>query len=664
MQYRREIDGLRAIAVVPVILFHAGFSWFSGGYVGVDVFFVISGYLITSILLNDLENGTFSIINFYERRARRILPALFFVIMCSLPFAFYWMSPEQFELFTQTLVAITFFASNILFWMKADYFAPAAEENPLLHTWSLAVEEQFYLFFPIMLLLLWRSGKNRLFYTVILLSAVSFLLSEWGWRHHPSANFYLVFFRIWELGAGALCAILLHKKKVQFKFGNQSGLLGLSLILVSVFFYNEKTPFPSTYAVLPVVGTVLIILFSNNDLIQRILSKRILVAIGLISFSAYLWHQPLLAFARIRSSSEPSALLMGLLSFMSLLLAYFSWRFIEQPFRHKNSSSYFSRNWIFSYAAAGSALMLTFGLYGHATDGMPDRIAPSGVAFSEIQEMTATNTGLNTQCSAQGSNISNIISSKICQTGDTPNILVWGDSFAMHLIPGLVTGRSVGNNTLIQLTKSSCSPIFGLALTTRFSPANWGKECIKFNESVRKYLVETDSIEYVIMSSPMSIIITKTVDEKGNIKPPSTEVVKSALNETTKFLREIGKKPIFIAPPPQNGHNLAKCPTYNATFNDEENFECAFNTKDISESQRKVIEFLNSSELELAVVDLKSYICEGNTCFSYINGINIYRDSGHLSIPGARYLGKKFNLLSIVLDAANQHADSDILEKK
>tara|TARA_R100001509_G_scaffold165287_1_gene146217 strand:- start:1168 stop:1875 length:708 start_codon:yes stop_codon:yes gene_type:complete len=213
VKYRREIDGLRAVAVVPVVLFHAGFGLFSGGYVGVDVFFVISGYLITTILLSELHDGRFSIVKFYERRARRILPALFFVMLCCIPFALLWMVPSQLKSFSQALIAIPIFGSNVLFWRKADYFAPVAEENRLLHTWTLAVEEQFYIIFPLLLLLLWRLNVKNIFFAIACLTVGSFLLSEWGWRNQSAANFYLLPTRAWELGVGALCAIWLHKNQ-------------------------------------------------------------------------------------------------------------------------------------------------------------------------------------------------------------------------------------------------------------------------------------------------------------------------------------------------------------------------------------------------------------------------------------------------------------------
>ena len=233
MKYRPEIDGLRALAVIPVILFHAGFELFSGGFVGVDVFFVISGYLITTILIDDIENKRFSIVNFYEKRARRILPAMFFVMLVCIPFAWMLMMPSQMTDFSQSLVAVSLFSSNILFWLESDYFAAATEQKPLLHTWSLAVEEQYYVLFPIFLILAWRYGKNRAFGMIVVMAAISLLLSEWGWRNKTSANFYLAPTRAWELLAGSITAFIVQKRGVQKN--NFLALLGLSAIIFSIF---------------------------------------------------------------------------------------------------------------------------------------------------------------------------------------------------------------------------------------------------------------------------------------------------------------------------------------------------------------------------------------------------------------------------------------------
>jgi peptidoglycan/LPS O-acetylase OafA/YrhL len=211
MDYRREIDGLRALAVLPVILFHAGFDSFSGGFVGVDVFFVISGYLITTIILAELEQGKFSIVNFYERRARRILPALFLVMLVCLPFAWLWLLPIDMKDFSRSLIAVSVFVSNILFWRESGYFDTATELKPLLHTWSLAVEEQFYVVFPLLLILLWRLGRRWILVTLGLAFFASLALSEWATYANRSAAFYLLPTRGWELLLGAFAAFYLSK---------------------------------------------------------------------------------------------------------------------------------------------------------------------------------------------------------------------------------------------------------------------------------------------------------------------------------------------------------------------------------------------------------------------------------------------------------------------
>jgi len=282
MKYRPEIDGLRALAVIPVILFHAEFNLFSGGYVGVDIFFVISGYLITTILIEDIENNRFSIVNFYERRARRILPALFFVIFLCIPFAWIWMLPNEIKNFAQSIVAVSLFASNIQFWRESGYFDSEAKDKPLLHTWSLAVEEQYYLLFPIFLILVWQFGKNRVFWILFFMAIISLLFSEYGWRKNPNANFYLAPFRFWEIFVGALTAFIAQKYGVIKN--NVLALIGLSAIILSFFIYDQKTPFPSLYTLLPVLGVVLIILFANqHTLVGGLLSTKVFVGIGLIS---------------------------------------------------------------------------------------------------------------------------------------------------------------------------------------------------------------------------------------------------------------------------------------------------------------------------------------------------------------------------------------------
>ena len=341
MNYRAEIDGLRALAVLPVILFHAGFERFSGGYVGVDVFLVISGYLITTLIISEMAIGEFSIVNFYERRARRILPALFFVMAACLPFAWFWLLPIDLKDFGLSLVAVSTFSSNILFWMESGYFDTAAELKPLLHTWSLAIEEQYYILFPIFLMLTWRLGLKWILTLLSLVFVISLGVAHWGAFNKPSATFYLLPTRGWELLVGVFFAFYLkHNEYLKSHITNQIlSLLGFVMIVYSIVAFDDTTPFPSLYALIPTIGTGLLILSAvPNTFVHRLLSFSPLVGIGLISYSAYLWHHPLLAFARHRQIGEVSDFFLITLCIASLLMAYFSWRYVEKPFRKKRKT--------------------------------------------------------------------------------------------------------------------------------------------------------------------------------------------------------------------------------------------------------------------------------------------------------------------------------------
>lgn len=301
-------------------------------------------------------------LDFYERRARRILPALFFVILCTIPFAWFWMMPSQFRDFARSVVAVLFFVSNILFWRESGYFAPEAEEKPLLHTWSLAVEEQYYIVFPLFAFFLWRYARPLFLPSIIVVALGSLALSEWGWRNSGMANFYLAPTRAWELLAGSICAVI-HFRAGRTQNGWLAGL-GLGLILYAIFFYDELTPFPSLYALAPVGGTALFLLYAGSETrAGRLLSTPVPVAIGLVSYSAYLWHQPLFALARIRSDYAPSAALMAGLVVLTFALAWFSWRFVERPFRQRRGPGAIPARRLVPILGAPAAAFLAFGAY-------------------------------------------------------------------------------------------------------------------------------------------------------------------------------------------------------------------------------------------------------------------------------------------------------------
>lgn len=427
MNHRREIDGLRALAVMPVILFHAGFPSFRGGYVGVDVFFVISGYLITSIILAEKQVGTFQLINFYERRARRILPALLFVAFASLPFSWFWLLPADMKSFSQSLVAVASFSSNILFYLTSGYFQPNAELKPLLHTWSLAVEEQYYLLFPIFLAMTWRLGRRWIAPLLIIIATLSLAAAQWGSLNMPVATFYLLPTRVWELMIGALLAFYLanrSRSNHQQPTSEAGSSIGVLLIVCAVFLFDKQTPFPSLYALVPTIGAVLVVAFATEQtLAGKLLGSRPLVGIGLISYSAYLWHQPVFAFAKHRSLSEPSLLLMTASTVASLVFAYFTWKYIETPFRHKKR---FSGKQVFSYGAIASTILVAFGMAGHMTDGFIGRTSPSHLPnnYFELASRARFQSGIDgNTCVSEKASLC-----KVSQVAGAKNILLVGDS--------------------------------------------------------------------------------------------------------------------------------------------------------------------------------------------------------------------------------------------
>jgi len=379
-RYRPEVDGLRALAVVPVILFHAGFPAFAGGFVGVDVFFVISGYLIASIIVEEMREGRFSFTRFFERRARRIIPALYAVILATIPLGWLFMLPDNFENLGQSIVATVAVSNNILLLKTSGYWDLANEFKPLLHTWSLGVEEQFYLFFPLLLLALVPRGRRATAWALVALAVASLAAAQWFIATNPLAAFHLLPMRAWELLVGAIFAVTRAPGAPhQVSNGRMAAALswaGLALILAPVFVYDASTPFPGATALPPTVGTLLVVMFaSETNAVGRMLSTRVLVGIGLASYSAYLWHQPLFAFIRLLSPEEPRAGVWIAAIAATALLSLLSWRFIEQPFRSRER---FSRTAIFALTVLVGAALAGAGLAIDRTSGFPGRLSVIG----------------------------------------------------------------------------------------------------------------------------------------------------------------------------------------------------------------------------------------------------------------------------------------------
>ncbi|NRA36144.1 MAG: acyltransferase [Polyangiaceae bacterium] len=649
MKYRAEIDGLRAVAVVPVILFHAGFESFSGGYVGVDVFFVISGYLITSIILAEKEEGRFSLVAFYERRARRILPPLFFVIALSLPFAWIWLFPPDMLDFAQSVIAVPLFGSNILFWRETGYWGAANEFKPLLHTWSLAVEEQYYILFPLFLGVMWRFQRRWLFLSLLLIAAMSLATAQWGSRHHAAAAFFLLPTRAWELAIGACIAFifLYRKDAVQTLLGKRAlrevmGAVGLLMIVFSIFAFDEKTPFPSVYALLPTLGTGLLIFFSSPEtLVGRWLGAKVLVGIGLVSYSAYLWHQPLFAFARHASLTEPSRELLVALAVTTFPLAYLSWRFVEKPFR---SRAGMSRKTIFSTALAGSAALIALGLAGYATDGFIGRTSESELSLEAIEDKRKINHGLDSVCEGT------FTLSPHCRTSDQPEILLWGDSFAMHLAQGLLASKP--DAKFIQMTKSVCGPFFDVApMPSRQFDVPWARGCLEFTAQVRDWLKANDTIKYAVLSSPFYSYAAPdqyVLLRDGRLEKSSLDLAVRQFESTLNELKAMGISPVVFSPLPGNDIDLGRC-LARSDWTGESPDACDFPVGDMSPRRLKAFEFLERIGQRHKVVRLDRLICDDSRCPARLGSTYLYRDPDHLSHEGSASLGRKYNFFGLIV---------------
>jgi peptidoglycan/LPS O-acetylase OafA/YrhL len=434
MEYRREIDGLRALAVIPVILFHADFQTFSGGFIGVDVFFVISGYLITSIILSDFKTGGFQFINFYERRARRILPSIFLVLFASSLFALFLMRPGDLQDYSESVIAVNLFISNILFWRTSGYFSTVAELNPLIHTWSLAVEEQYYLLFPIFLVITRSLTKKHVLIIIFVLFFASLAVAEWGALNKPTAAFFLLPTRGFELLLGAILAyyVLDYPQNNNSNFKNQLlSIFGLILICVAIAVFDRKTKLPGLFTLVPTVGTALIILYGNGKtIVGRMLSAKIFVSIGLVSYSAYLWHQPILAFSRIAFGFELSKNLMPVLLGLTFALAIISWKFVETPFRNRDI---IVRRSFIEFSILCGTLLVLFGVVGVYTNGFLFRY--------KLEDRNLASINFADEGRYVSKRFSEIMMRKFDDNDRRRKVLIIGDSYAQDLVNALYEAK-------------------------------------------------------------------------------------------------------------------------------------------------------------------------------------------------------------------------------
>ena len=626
MKYRVEIDGLRALAVMPVIFFHAGFEWFSGGFVGVDVFFVISGYLITTIIISEMAEGKFSIVNFYERRARRILPALFFVMAACLPFAWLWFTPSELKDFGESLVAVSIFSANILFWLESGYFDTASELKPLLHTWSLAVEEQYYILFPIFLIFAWKLGVKWILILLSIVFFISLAAAQWGAYNMSSANFYLLPTRGWELLVGVFIAFYL-KHNTHFNSHSINQLLslaGFGMIVYSIIAFDKTTPFPSLYTLIPTIGTGLLILCAvPKTFIHKLLSLKFFVWIGLFSYSAYLWHQPLLAFTRHRFMGEVSDLILIFLCIFSLLIAWFSWRFVEFPFRQKNKID--RKKFVF-FSVSSLIIFIVFGLSIHQKNGFSGRFDSHQLSYLN---MTAEGRkDRNYDCHLERSEYA----VTGCIFGDQsipPNFALVGDSHAGAIHDQMGQAFRKSEKSFILYAKDACPPSIGLEDKSKSF-----QNCSLFNLGAIEDIVK-NGISSVVLFSRFTWYV-----EQERLQSP----IGVKLKNIRAFISELRKRDIrvlVIEPIPEMELDAPKrkffslvykvpMPTINRIFYEES----------IKKSFDILIEpFIDDIGFE--IVNTSDIFCNEYDCFVERNGDLLFYDNNHPSISASKKIVEK-----------------------
>jgi len=633
VKYRKDIDGLRALAVMSVIIFHLKPTLLPSGFIGVDIFFVISGFLITKILLRELQTNQFSFSKFYIRRIRRIFPALFVMLFFSFIIAILILGTRDLLWFCKTLKYSTAQISNFLFQEKVEYFDTKYKNTPLLHTWSLGVEEQFYLFFPLILYFIvkFKKQQNFIFYIMIFLSLISLILSQYLLITHPKIAFFSLPSRFWELGIGAILAF--EKIKISSKKINESvGIIGLAMIIIS-FFIIDKNNFPAIYALPACLGAALIILSDpKNTITEKLLSNKILVFIGIISYSLYLWHYPLITFYKeFAEIDELNSKAVILIFFISLIISYLSYKYVETPFRKKSfaEEKYFnlSRYKIYQPFLA-SALCIIFFLTTIITvktwqENKDDKIF--GV------DINSKLNAINKECIVgEKTDFSeNFISQ--CVKGKNKNnfeVLLIGDIHAWRYAYGLMEWSKNHHYSMAVIASTACPSFID----------NGTKFCGWLQKNIDKLIADHKSLKYVVMANKWDDDVT----DKNFIKGLEKNI--QNFNKQNKKVIILGSVPILTFDPIKciaKNHALIHDYFPSLKKSDCEK-ELRINSTPQDDSLKKIFTNL-TSKYNAKYFDPKPYLCDKNYCYSSLNGKILYTDSNHLNFDASVYLGGYFD---------------------
>lgn len=666
--YRPDIDGLRAIAVLSVVIFHAFPSILNGGFIGVDIFFVISGYLISRILFSNLDNDKFSLLDFYSRRINRIYPALILVLITCLTFGWISLLADEYMQLGKHTAGGAGFVANLVFWSETGYFDNLSDTKPLLHLWSLGIEEQFYIIWPILLLAIWKSKINRLS-TIIILASASFLIGLITIKGDSSAAFYSPQSRFWELLIGSIIAyfsmyrpatifshrLLTYNIFAKYIYRNQNtppleilrnaqSILGILMIMAGIFFITKESLFPGYWALLPTVGTALIISAGPNALINRhLLSNKIMVWIGLISFPLYLWHWPILSFIRIIEADTPSAQIRISAVAASILLAWATYALIENPLRLNVKRK--------SKTAILFLLMLATGLSGYLIykeQGVSDR----QVRKNLINKSNDLNKYEIASCLDKNIKYKEMSWCNKIDNNKDEEYILWGDSHAEHLFPGL---KSVKNKNWLLIGRNSCPPILGVKAWV----SNKSKyECeIANNNSID--LIKSSNAKIVVLASLGGVYLSDkgvAPEHKGiNDNNPNSRYIIGETNDVSnkkalfaeglkKSVQELissGKKVVLVKDTPEFLISPRACATRPFKISKP---DCSISRSSFDERNKQyddILQDIASASKNVQIFDASSLFCDKTKCYSSDNSDIFFRDGHHLSNSGSKIVATK-----------------------
>jgi peptidoglycan/LPS O-acetylase OafA/YrhL len=633
-KYRPDIDGLRAIAVIAVVVFHYFPKNMRGGFVGVDIFFVISGYLISSFIFSGVRQGKFSFLEFYARRARRIFPALIVVLFSSIVFAWFALFPPDFMDLGRHVAGGVAFISNFFFWQETGYFDNRAIEKPLLHLWSLGVEEQFYIIWPLFVFLFMKK-KNGLLALIVGAVVLSFFTSLILAKTDPSADFFLPFGRFWQLLCGASLAYFEFNKNlvqssfaerikkrvdafnIPFGYANITSITGFSLLIISIFALNDKLFYPSYWAILPTLGSTALIMAGQSAWINRVvLAHPVCIFVGLISYPLYLWHWPVLSFTHyLYDDRVPAFVRFGLIA-ASFALAWLTYKFIETPIRKQKPLSFAVIN------VSGLCLIVgCAGLFIYNNKGFGTRYDEHIRTLVNFNGRKASDYLTESKCFVEPSNDVAILQ-ECSKKPDEPNkqtLMLLGDSYAGHLYAGLKAKFGQTWNVR-QITSSGCPPLFNFK--SKFSP-----KCSELNAKILELLKD---------NPPERVMLSARWGFYNNWRDVAS---------TVAALRQIGVKQIdMIGPVPEWTHNLNRLLYDFAIKNKTIPERVLFGLKpEIAELDVQVRDF--ATKHNIRYISALSALCDEKGCLTYVNGNSgalTSFDAGHLTREGSIYLGLHF----------------------